>query len=456
MTSRIRVERSSSADHSSNDNGKEMERHPSLDIAAANGTELQGKKIILCVTGSVAIYKAIELARLLVRHGSDKVTFVASKAATELVSSAYLKWATGNDVVSDLTGDLEHIRLADYNKSDMVVVYPATANTLGKLANGIDDTPVSTVLTVAFGSGTPIVVCPAMHESMYENPAVLRNVKFLKEMGVRFVGPQIAEGKAKASEPEQVLEYAIRVLNVRESPLNGMHVLLSAGPTIEYIDPVRVITNSSSGRTGVLLASEFLSAGATVTVVYGPGREEPPEGADVIRVETSADMQEAMLDELKKKVYDVVVMAAAVSDYTPVRKSDVKIKSTSDEHTIKLKRVPKIIKAVRGKMRQGALLVGFKAETDMSSEDLARAARDSMSESGADMVIANDIGTRYQEDQDMNNVIAVTHDTTKESGWCKKEIVVGFIRDAIEKKISSISPDASSSNASATTKPASN
>ena len=142
--------------------------HPSLDIVNSHGVELSGKKIVLCVTGSVAAYKAIELARLLLRHGAD-VRCVASGAVTKLIQPEYFRWATGNQVITKLTGELEHIRWADYNQSDLMIVYPATANTLGKLANGIDDTPVSTVLTVGFGSKIPILMCLAMHASMYDN-----------------------------------------------------------------------------------------------------------------------------------------------------------------------------------------------------------------------------------------------------------------------------------------------
>ena len=176
--------------------------HPSLDIVSSHGVELSGRKIVLCVAGSVAAYKAIELARLLMRHGAD-VTCVTSNAVTKLIQPDYFKWATGNKVITKLTGELEHIRLADYNQSDLVIVYPATANTLGKLANGIDDTPISTVLTVGFGSKIPILMCLAMHASMYDNSAVKKNIEFLKNK-IEFISPQMIEGKAKASEPEEV------------------------------------------------------------------------------------------------------------------------------------------------------------------------------------------------------------------------------------------------------------
>ena len=198
--------------------------------------------------GSVAAYKAIELARLLMRHGAD-VTCVASNAVTKLIQPDYFKWATGNDVITKLTGKLEHIKLADYNQSDLVIVYPATANTLGKLANGIDDTPISTVLTVGFGSKIPILMCLAMHESMYDNSAVKKNIEFLKNK-IQFLAPQMIEGKAKAPEPEDVLDFVLKKFGF-SSILQNKKVLMTAGPTIEYIDPVRVITNLSSGKTGI-------------------------------------------------------------------------------------------------------------------------------------------------------------------------------------------------------------
>ena len=158
-------------------------------------------------------------------------------------------------MITKLTGDLEHIKVADYKQSDLIVVYPCTANTLGKLANGIDDTPISTVLSVGFGSKIPIVISLAMHQSMYENPAVVKNIEFLKNK-VWFISPQFVEGKAKAAEPKQVLDFVLKKYGA-SSILQGKKVLITAGPTIEYIDPVRVITNQSTGRTGVLLAREL-------------------------------------------------------------------------------------------------------------------------------------------------------------------------------------------------------
>jgi len=409
---------------------KKKSKHPSLDIVGTLGTELSGKRIVLCVAGSVAVYKAIELARLLMRYGGN-VVCVASSAATKLVRPDYFKWATGNPVITRLTGDLEHIEVADYKRSDLIIVYPGTANTLGKLANGIDDTPVSTVLTVAFGSGIPIVMGLAMHESMYYNKAVRKNIDFLKGK-VDFVSPVMIEGKAKAAEPEDVLEFVLKKFGF-SSILHKKRILMTAGPTVEYIDPVRVVTNLSTGRTGVLLASELVSAGAKVTLVYGPGTATPPSGAKVIPVKTSKEMFDAVKKEMKKK-FDVVILAAAASDYTVENYSSSKIKSTQKSLQIKLKQAPKIIDHIK-KWQKDVFLVGFKAETNLSKKKLKESARKKMKESKADLIIANDIGTRYQKNPDYNEIILVNSKKTVSSGWKRKEKLAKIIRKQLEKRI---------------------
>jgi len=404
--------------------------HPSLDIVSSYGIELSGKRIVLCVAGSVAAYKAIELARLLMRHGAD-VRCVTSNAVTKLIQPDYFKWATGNEVITKLTGELEHIRLADYNQSDIIIVYPGTANTLGKLANGIDDTPVSTVLTVGFGSKIPILMCLAMHESMYDNSAVKKNIEFLKNK-IEFISPQLIEGKAKAPEPEDVLQYILKKFGF-SSKLKNKKVLMTAGPTIEYIDPIRAITNLSSGKTGTLLASELISAGAKVTLVYGPGNQTPSKGIKVINVTTSKEMFDATKKELKKK-FDVIIMTAAVSDYIPENLSKSKIKSDKKSLVIRLKKTPKIIDLVR-KYQKDALLVGFKAETNLTKTALIKLAQKKMKESGADIIVANDIGKKYQKNTDNNQVLIINNKKIISSGWKKKEKIVKIIKKEIEKNL---------------------
>jgi len=403
-----------------------MTKHPSLDIVESHGTELSGKKVVLCVAGSVAAYKSIELARLLMRHGAN-VKCVKSSASTKLIKPDYMKWATGNHVITKLTGNMEHIDLADYKRSDLIIVYPSTANTLGKLANGIDDTPISTVLTVAFGSKTPILMGLAMHASMYENAAVRKNMQFLRKK-VDFVSPQMIEGKAKAPEPEDVLDFILTKFG-QSKKLKGKKVLVTAGPTVEKIDPVRVMTNISTGKTGTLLASELVSAGAKVTLVYGPGTAEPPKGAKIIRVKTVSEMFSAVKKELRKK-FDVVILAAAVSDFIP-KNSNSKIKSNRST-AIKLTRAPKIIDHIK-KIHKG-ILIGFKAEANVSKKELVSRARKKLKESDADLMVANDIGSGYNN-SDYNEVFLVDLKNVVKTGRKTKAKIVKIIRKNIEKNL---------------------
>lgn len=408
-----------------------LTRHPSLDIVESHGTELSGKKIVLCVAGSVAAYKAIELARLLMRHGAD-VTCVASEAVTKLIQPDYFKWATGNEVITKLTGKLEHISLADYKTSDLIIVYPGTANTLGKLANGIDDTPISTVLTVGFGAKIPIVVALAMHAAMYENAAIARNISFLKGK-IEFIEPNLIEGKAKAAEPEDVLNYVLKKFG-HSLVLAGKNILITAGPTMEPIDTIRVITNQSSGKTGVLLAKEMISAGAKVTLVYGPGTEASPRGAKVIPVKTIQQMFDAVKKEMKNKKFDIAILSAAPADYTTTPAKS-KIKSNKPSLTIKLHRAPKIIDHIK-KLQKNIFLVGFKAETNISRQQLVQSARKKMQESDSDMIIANDVGAKYQKNREQNQVYVIDRSgKITDSGRKNKLEISKFIRKQIEKKL---------------------
>ena len=403
--------------------------HPSLDIVESYGTELTGKNIVLCVAGSVAAYKSIELARLLMRHGAN-VKCVMSNASTKLIKPDYMKWATGNNVITKLTGDMEHIELADYKRSDLLIVYPSTANTLGKLATGIDDTPISTVLTVAFGSKIPIIMGLAMHRSMYENAAVKKNLDFLRKK-IDFVSPQMIEGKAKAPEPEDVLSFILKKFGGSEK-LRGKKILMTAGPTVEKIDSIRVITNQSSGKTGTMLASELVSAGAKVTLIYGPGTSEPPKGAKIIRVNSVDEMNKAIKKCLKKK-FDIAIMSAAASDYVVKKTISSKIKSDKREINVKLVRAPKIIDSIKNKQKE-IFLVGFKAETDISKRELLNHAKKKLKASNADMIIANDVGRKYNKDPNYNEIIIVDSKTTTNIPRTKKEKIAKILCKNIEKR----------------------
>jgi phosphopantothenoylcysteine decarboxylase/phosphopantothenate--cysteine ligase len=376
--------------------------HPSKDIAGSDGAELAGRKIVLCITGSVAAYRAIDLARLLMRHGADVHAVMTESTAATLLHPEMMKWATGNDVVTKLTGNLEHVMLADYGMSDLVLVYPCTANTLGKMAAGIDDTPVTSVLSVALGSKIPVIIAPAMHEAMYENKFIQQNVDRLR-MHATFVEPSREEGKAKVAEPDQVVSAAIAILS--KGPLADRRVLVTAGSTVEHIDPIRVVTNTSSGKMGIAIAREAERMGADVTLIYGHGSEQA--GGKAIRVSTSEEMRMAVVSELSSKKYDVAIMAAAVADFAPAKKSEKKIDTRAGRMELSLVATKKIIDEVKKKSR-GTFLVAFKADYSVSDSVLIEKAYKKLQESWADIVVANDLGRKGSEaGSDRNQVFIV-------------------------------------------------
>ena len=378
--------------------------HPSKDILGTQGSQLEGKKIILCITGSVAAYRAIDLARLLMRHHADVHAVMTESTASMLLNPEIMKWATGNDVVTKLTGNLEHIILADYGMSDLIIVYPCTANTLGKVAAGIDDTPVTSILSVALGSKIPIIVAPAMHEAMYDNIFVQQNVSKLREQMV-FIEPKMEGGKAKVADPEHVLNATISVLSSR-ALLSGKRVLVTAGSTIEYIDPIRVMTNLSSGKMGIAIAQEAQRMGATVTLVYGHGTLNPASDK-IMRVNTGEEMYKAIVSELSSKRYDIAVMAAAVADFAPAKKSYQKIDTKLGKMELSLVATRKIIDEVKNKSKD-TFLVAFKADYGVSDSILTEKAYRKLKECDADIIVANDLGRKGSEPgSDKNEVFIV-------------------------------------------------
>ncbi|MGC8998906.1 MAG: bifunctional phosphopantothenoylcysteine decarboxylase/phosphopantothenate--cysteine ligase CoaBC [Candidatus Bathyarchaeia archaeon] len=371
-----------------------MNRHPSKDIVGRRGSELKGRKIVLCITGSVAAVKSPEIARELMRHGAE-VYAVMTEAAQKIIHPNLMEWATGNPVITELTGKIEHVALAGNHqeKADLVLVAPATANTISKIASGIDDTPVTSFVSAAFGSKIPIIIVPAMHESMYRHPIVAANIEKLKSFGVEFVGPKIEEGKAKIADVEDVVSAVIRKIAYLKDLL-GKKILITAGPTLEYIDPVRVLTNKSSGKMGVAIAEEALYRGAEVTLIYGRGTVPPPAGVRVINVETTKEMYDAVVEELQTQKYDAVIACGAPADFTLEKPFESKIPTlTTPELTLKLKSTPKIIEAVK-QISPNTFLVAFKAEYRMSNEEIIESAYKTLKASNADLIVANDVGRR--------------------------------------------------------------
>jgi phosphopantothenoylcysteine decarboxylase / phosphopantothenate---cysteine ligase len=383
--------------------------HSSKDIVATEGSEIEGKKIFLCITGSVAAYRAIDLARELIRHGAEVYPVMSEAVASALLTPDMMKWATGNNVVTKLTGSLEHIDLANYSMSDLIVVYPCTANTIGKVANGISDTPVTSVLSVALGSRIPIIIAPAMHESMYANRLIQENIQRVKDQGVDFLQPIITEGKAKVVSPEQILKSIIsKLINSTESFFYEKNILVTAGSTVEYIDPIRVITNLSSGKMGNIIAEEALRLGATITLVYGYGTYSPKSSPNlkIVRVNTTKEMYNVVMSELSFKRYDIAILSAAVADFTPERKSLKKISTSKEKLLLTLSPTRKIINKIKHTSKQ-TFLVGFKAEYNVSDTNIIERAYKKLKECKGDLIVANDIGRKDSEIGSDNNEVFV-------------------------------------------------
>jgi phosphopantothenoylcysteine decarboxylase/phosphopantothenate--cysteine ligase len=408
------------------------------DIFCSLDKGLVGKKIVICITASVAAYKAIDMTRLLIRHGAD-VFPVMSSMSNLLLTSEIMKWASGNDVVTKLSANLEHIFLADYDRSDLILVYPCTANTIGKIANGIDDTAVTSTLSVALGSKIPIIIAPAMHKSMYFNPFVTANIERLKKQGVSFIEPSISENKAKVAEPEEILrgikymsnsdstlsphlvseitkEENGRVLGTdggqRES-LSGRNILVTSGSTIEFIDPIRVVSNISSGKMGNAIAQEAYARGANVTLVHGHGTIEPQEAPprlSVTRVNTGDEMYDAVISELGTKSYDAAFMTAAIADFKPIKVLPKKIETRKKGPlVISLHPTRKIVDEIRNASKNSKIfLVAFKADYEKSKKEMTNYALKKMTECRCDLVVAIDVGRKGSEmGSDTNEAIIV-------------------------------------------------
>jgi phosphopantothenoylcysteine decarboxylase/phosphopantothenate--cysteine ligase len=361
--------------------------HTSKLIVSSLSSFLQGRSVALCVTGSVAAVECVNLARLLMRHGAG-VFPVMSLMAQKIIHPYLLEWATGNEVVTELTGKIEHIALAGKHDEhvDLVIIAPATANTIGKIANGIDDTPVTTTASSALGAGIPVLVVPAMHESMYNHPAVLENIKKLQEFGVEVMSPRMEEAKAKIPDSSYIIEKVFKLLGPKD--LVGRRFVVTAGPTRGWIDRVRFITNPSTGKMGIAIAQEILARGGAVNLILGPTFEKPPMEANVTRVETSEDMYKVVMSTLSENNIDAFISTAAVLDFIPEKTEDKKIQS-GQNLSINLVPSSKIINEVRKKYKD-LLIVGFKVESGLNDDELEARARKKITEGICDLVVAND------------------------------------------------------------------
>ena len=366
---------------------------------------LEGVNVALGVSGSIAAVKVVELAHELRRNGAA-VRGVMTHSAQGIIHPWAVEFATEHDVVTELTGRVEHVELCGREGwADVLLLAPATANTVGKVAAAVDDTPVTTCATTALGADVPVVVAPAMHEPMYDHPGVLDAIARLEEWGVDFVDPRVEEGKAKIDTEDAIVTGVAKA--VTDQSLDGKKVVVTAGATSEPVDPVRLLTNRASGKTGRAVARACHIRGADVTLVHdGSALHDDVHYADVRQAETGAEMLAAV--EAACRDADALVSAAAISDFT-VDASDEKIRS-GEPRTLELEPTPKLIDTMREEY-SGLTIVGFKAETSGDDEAMTAEARRILDRAKLAFVVANDASVMGADE---TRTLFVRRDTAEE------------------------------------------
>ncbi len=394
---------------------------------------IRGKKIILGVTGGIAAYKSCELVRSLVKEGAD-VQVIMTQNAMEFVTPLTLQTLSGNRVATktfDLGWESEigHISLAD--SADLIVVAPATASFIGKIASGIADSLLTNVILATL---SPVVICPAMNVNMYNNRIVQENLERLGNRGFIIVEPSEGslacgwEGKGRLPEIPDIVHEIEKTLYPKD--FHGERVLVTAGATREFIDSVRFISNPSSGKMGYALAKEGLMRGAEVVLVTGKTSLAPPYGAKVIDVVSAGDMYETVMEYLDWST--IVIKAAAVGDYAPSEKINGKIKKDDDSMILNLKRTKDILRAV-GERKNGRMVVGFAAETD----GLIEHAKDKLKRKNADLFIANDVslpGAGFEAETNIVHFVYKDGKTEELPGAAKSEIARKIFDKILELK----------------------
>ncbi len=376
-------------------------------------------KIVLGVTGSLAAVESIKIARELKRQGYNVVA-VLSESAKKIIGKAALECVC-DEVIEEIR-KVEHVKLLGENgEASALLIAPATANTISKLACGIADTTVTLMALTALGSRKPVLIAPAMHISLYR--AINENLESLKKKGIFIIPPRIEENKAKIAHHKATVLCLEKVLS--DKPMNGKKVVVTSGPTYEFIDPIRFISNKSSGRMGNALAVEFWKLGAEVVLVSSNPLPFELPGLKIVKITSVFDMLYAVLDEIKTA--DLFVCAAAPSDFIPAKKAEKKIK-TQERLCIELKEAPKIVKEVK-KVWNGDMIV-FKAETGVSERELEEIARKKLFEDNALLVVACDVMERGMGTEDIK-VIVVGKDFVKSFEGKKEEVARKIVSEYV-------------------------
>lgn len=392
---------------------------------------LAGKKIVLGVTGGIAAYKSAEIVSRL-RHLGAEVHVIMTENAAKFVAPLTFQTLSANPVVTDTfatpeTWNVEHVALAKL--ADIFVIAPATANILAKMACGIADDMLSTTV---LATKAPVLAAPAMNTGMWTAPATAQNVETLRNRGLHIIGPGSGmlacgdEGAGRMSEPEEIVAEIERILAAK-ADLQGLKVLVTAGATRERLDPVRFLTNDSSGKMGFALAEAARDRGAEVTLVKGSTTAKVPSGVRIVEAESAADLLRAMKKEAGRQ--DIVIQAAAVADYRPATFSKTKIKKKAGEAlTVTLEENPDIAKAVGAMKKKGQILAGFAAETD----HVVKHAKEKLAAKNLDLIVANDVtrpGAGFNTDT--NIVTLITADRTEDLPIMTKRAAAEIILDRI-------------------------
>jgi len=400
---------------------------------------LSTKKILLCVSGGIAVYKAVALVSKLTQAGAE-VKVIMTDSATKFVQPLSFQVMSKNDVFTDTFDEknsrvIAHIDLADW--ADLIIVAPATANVIGKLANGIGDDMLTTTL---LATTSKVWIAPAMNVHMYDNSAVKRNISTLAEDGYEFIEPSEGflacgyVGKGRLEEPEKIVNLVEAFFQPNHLPLKGKRVVISAGPTRERIDPVRFLTNFSSGKMGYALAEAAVKLGAETILVSGPVSLPKPVGVKLIEVESAEDMLQAVLSKFDDA--DIVIKTAAVADYRPKHIHQQKMKKQDGDSLLDLERTTDILWTL-GQQKKHQLLIGFAAETN----DIESYAKDKLKKKNADYIVANDV---TQPDSgfgtDTNTVVVIGKDEYERhfSNMSKKSLALKLLETILENEKSKL------------------
>jgi len=368
--------------------------HPAEELRGKKSSKLLHKRIVLGVTGSIAAVESIKLARELIRNGAT-VYPVMTPSATRIIHPDALEFATSHVPVVQLTGQTEHVSWCGLVQDpvDLLLISPCTANTISKIARGIDDTPVTTCATTAIGSKVPILIVPAMHLSMYDHKIIQKNITICKDHGVVFINPFIQGNKAKLPDIDEIVETVIRTIGKKD--LLQKKILIIGGGTAEPIDEIRVVTNRSSGKTAISLAVNAFERGADVELWYGHATEQVPSYIPYKSYETVADILR-LTKKLRSRHFDIIIVCAALANYTP-KKQGGKIPSGKDKLTIEMMQAPILLSSLRSSLPH-AKLIAFKAEE--KKQNIKRKTQQLLRKYHLDGVVGNTIaGFGAQENE---------------------------------------------------------